>query len=91
MPRIRSLRYVYVRRRNRRRLRILHLLLRRRFWSNGWGSWWMTVLGMCMWLQLMWLQFENVRGPVGVVTGPKSTPKDPDRNSDNLNLQPHKL
>ena len=37
-----------------------------------------------MWLQLMWLQLENVRGPVGVVTGPKSTTNDPDRTSDNL-------
>ena len=46
-----------------------------------------------MWLQLMWLQFEVVRGPVGVVWGrfgaglgpcgprssSKTTPNDPDR------------
>jgi hypothetical protein len=44
-----------------------------------------------MWLQLMWLQLESVLGPVGVVTGPKSTTNDPDRTSDNLKLQPHKL
>ena len=51
-----------------------------------------------MWLQLMWLQFEVVRGPAGVVwarfgTGlgscgpqasPKSTPNDRHRTSDNL-------
>ena len=58
-----------------------------------------------MWLQLMWLQFEVVRGPVGVVWGrggtdlgpagpqtcPKSDPNDPDRTSDNPKLQPHEL
>ena len=58
-----------------------------------------------MWLHLMWLHFEVVRGPVGVVwgrfgsglgpfgpqTGSKSTPNDPDRTSDNLTLQPHEL
>ncbi len=58
-----------------------------------------------MWLQLMWLQFEVVRGPVAVVwdrfeaglgpfgpqAGPKSTTNDPDRTSDNLKLQPHEL
>ena len=58
-----------------------------------------------MWLQLMRLQFEVVRGPVGVdwgrfgaglgpqgpQAGPKSTLIDPDRTSDNLKLQPHKL
>ncbi len=58
-----------------------------------------------MWLQLMWLQFEVVRGPVGIVwgrfwaglgpfgplTGRKSTLNDPDRTSDNIKLQPHEL
>ncbi len=51
-----------------------------------------------MWLQLMWLQSEIVRGPVGVdwgpfgpQTGPKSILNDPDRTSDNLKLQPHEL
>ncbi len=48
-----------------------------------------------MWVQLMWLQFEVVRGPVGgakgAQTGPKSTQNDPDRTSDNLKLQPHEL
>ncbi len=53
-----------------------------------------------MWLQLMWLHFEVVRGPVGVVwecfgagaglfgpqTGPKSTTDNPDRTSDNLKI-----
>ncbi len=50
-----------------------------------------------MWLQLMWLQCEVVRGPVGIVWGrfgtglgpfgpltePKSTLNDTDRTSDN--------
>ncbi len=54
-----------------------------------------------MWLQLMWLQFEVVRGPVGVVcdrfevggpqAGPKSTLNDFDRTSGHLKLLPHKL
>ncbi len=54
-----------------------------------------------MWLQLMCLQFEAVRSPVGAVwgqfvwvwgpTGPKSTPNGPDRTSDNFKLQPHEL
>ncbi len=57
------------------------------------------------WLQLMWLQFEVVRGPVGVVrgrfgvglgprgpqTGPKSIPIHPGRTSSNFKLQPHEL
>jgi hypothetical protein len=60
---------------------------------------------LCMWLQLTWLQFAVVRGPVGVIGGrfgtglgpngpqpsSKSTPSDPDRTSDNLQLQPHDL
>ena len=64
-----------------------------------------SVGDLWMWLQVMWLQFEVVRGPVGVVqdrfgpglgpnwaqAGPKSTPNDPDRTSDNLKLQPHEL
>ncbi len=60
-----------------------------------------------MWLQLMWLRFEVVRGPVGVVSdrcgaglgpfgprpqpGPKPIPDDPDRTSDSIKLQPHAL
>ena len=54
-----------------------------------------------MWLQLMWLLFEVVRGPVGGfgtglgLTGPQtchnSDPNDPDRTSDNLKMQPHEL
>ncbi len=49
-----------------------------------------------MWLQLMWLRFEAVRGPAGVVwgrgpLGPKSAVNDTDRTSDNLKLQPHEL
>jgi hypothetical protein len=66
------------------------------------GPW---VGDLSMRLQLMWLQLEVVRGPVGVVfcrfwagfgrkgpqTGLKSTPNDPDRTSDNLVLQPHVL
>ncbi len=49
-----------------------------------------------LWLQLMWLQFEVVRGPVGVVwgrfgagLGPVGAPSRPqiDRTSDNLKLQ----
>ncbi len=58
-----------------------------------------------MWLQLMLLQFEVVRGPAGVVcgrfvaglepfgpqAGPKSTPNNRDRTSDKLKLQPHEM
>ncbi len=51
-----------------------------------------------MWLQLKWLHFEGVRGPVGVDLrpvwghlGPKSSPNDFERTSDNLKLQPHEL
>ncbi len=58
-----------------------------------------------MWLPLVWLQLEVVRGPVGAVwgrlravfgpfgpqAGPKSTPSDPDRTSDTHKLQPHEL
>ncbi len=56
------------------------------------------------WLQLMWLQFEAVRGPLGVVLGwiwgwfgalPQLAPNrprtTPDRTSDNLKVQPHEL
>ncbi len=49
---------------------------------------------LLMWLLLMWLQFDAVRGPVGVdlgpkelQTGPKSILNDPDRTWDNLKLQ----
>ncbi len=55
--------------------------------------------------QLMWLKFEDARGPAGAVcgrfpaglgpkasqTGPDSVPNDPDRTSDNLKLQPREL
>jgi hypothetical protein len=58
-----------------------------------------------MWLQLVWLQVEVVRGPVGLAwdpfgaglgpkgpqTGPKSIPNDPDLTSDNLKLHPEEL
>ncbi len=57
------------------------------------------------WLQLMWLRYEVVRGPVGVVwgrlwaglgpkepqTGPKATPNDPDRTLNGLKLHPREL
>ncbi len=56
-------------------------------------------------LQLMWLQFEVVRGPVGVVwgrfwaglgpkgpqTGPKWIPNNPNRTSDSFKLLPREL
>jgi hypothetical protein len=62
-------------------------------------------LAMGKWLELMWLQFEVGRGPVGVAwgrfglclglcgpqAGPKSTPHDPDLTSGNLKVQSHEL
>ncbi len=54
-----------------------------------------------MWLKLMWLQFEVVRGrsgsfgvdlkPKDPQSDPKATPNNPDRTSDNLKLQPYAL
>ncbi len=55
-----------------------------------------------MWLQLVWLQLEVVRDPVGVVwgrfgaglgpqAGAKSTLNDPDRTLDNFKLLSHEL
>ncbi len=51
-----------------------------------------------VWLQLMWLQFEVLRGPVGLVCGrlgagwgPKATPNDPERTSDKPKLEPRDL
>ena len=48
-------------------------------------------LWLSMWLQFLWLQFEVVRGPVGVVCCRFGAGDDPDRASDILKLQPHKL
>jgi hypothetical protein len=75
------------------------------YWLSCDGMSHQMVGALWMWLQLMWLQFEVVRGPVGVVwrrfgaglgpdgpqTCPKLTANDRDRTSDNFKLRPHEL
>ncbi len=65
----------------------------------------LTPRDLWMRLQIMWLQFEVDRSPVGFAwgrfgaglgpqgpqTGPESTPSKPDRTSDNIKLLAHEL